>query len=264
MKTLTHDLRYWLRSVWRRPGFGLTLVLTLALGIGGATTMFSVLYGVILQPLPVREPDRLVVLSGAATPPSGDRVDWWSQGQTFEGLCEYRAGGVNLSEGDSPVRALAAITSSGFFSVLGAAPQLGRTFTVEDEQPGHNRVAVVSERLWMRNYARDPGVIGREITIEGVGHIIVGVMPAGFSFPGRTDIWAPRSRARGLGVIFPGEDDQADLPSSLRFQMIGRLRAGVSMQQAQSQLTELFSRLTEFSGRDGSSPGCGVRAFPLR
>src|SRR5215510_2734994 len=118
MWTLPNDLRFWLRVFRRRPGFSLPLVLMLALGIGGATTMFSVLYGVILQPLPLREPDRLVALSGAGAPPTGDAVDWWSQGQTFEGLCEYRAGGVNLAEDTSPVRALAAMTSSSFFSVL--------------------------------------------------------------------------------------------------------------------------------------------------
>src|SRR5262245_1220173 len=170
MKTLPHDLRYWLRIFWRRPGFSLPLVLALALGIGGATTMFSVLYGVILQPLPLREPDRLVGLSGAAAPPTGDTVAWWSQGQTFESHCEYEAGGVNLTEGAAPARALAATTSSGFFSVLGVAPQLGRTFVAEDEQQGRNRVVIVSERLWMQNFARDPGVIGREITLDGVRH----------------------------------------------------------------------------------------------
>jgi hypothetical protein len=261
MKTLPHDLRYWLRIFWRRPGFGLPLVLMLALGIGGATTMFSVLYGVILQPLPVREPDRLVALTGAGAPPTGDTVAWWSQGQTFEGLCEYRAGGLNLADGASPVRALSATTSSSFFSVLGVAPQLGRTFVIEDEQPGRNRVAIVSERLWGQNFARDPGVIGREITLEGVSHTIVGVMPAGFGFPGRTDIWVPR--VRGGVSIFPGEADQADLPFGLRSRMIGRLRDGVSLQQAQAQLTALFNRYKEISAQAGRGAGSGVWVKPL-
>jgi putative ABC transport system permease protein len=261
MKALPHDLRYWLRVFWQRPGLSLPLVLALALGIGGATTMFSVLYGVILQPLPVREPDRLVALSGAGAPPAGDAVDWWSQGQTFESLCEYRAGGVTLTEGASPVRALAAMTSSSFFSVLGVAPQLGRTFTVEDEQAGRNRVVIVSERLWRQNFARDPGVIGREITLEGVGHTIVGVMPGGFNFPGRSDIWVPR--ARGGGSISLGEEDQADLPSSLRSRMIGRLRDGVSLQHAQAQLAALFNRYKEISAQAGRAAGSVVRVIPL-
>jgi len=263
MWTLPNDLRFWLRFFRRRPGFSLSLVLVMALGIGGATTMFSVLYGVILQPLPVREPDRLVGLSGAPVPSTGDVLDWWSQGQTFEGLCEYRAGGVNLSDGEFPVRALGATVSASFFPVFGVAPYLGRTFTIDDEQSGHNRVAIVSERLWTQNFARDPGVVGREITLEGIAYTIVGVMPIGFSYPGRTDIWTPRARGGGGGAIFPGEDDQADLPSTLRNRMIGRLRSGVSLPQAQAQLSLLFEQYKEVSAKAGLAAGSGVRIIPL-
>lgn len=262
MKSVLQDLNYGLKTFRRRPGFCLTLVFTLALGIGGATTMFSLLYGVVLQPLQAREPNRLVALIGAPAPPTGDAVTWWSQGQTFEGLCEYRAGGINLTEGAFPMRALSATVTASFFSVLGVTPQLGRTFAFDDEQPGRNRVVIVSERLWTQNFARVPNIIGREITLEGVPHTIVGVMPDGFSFPGRTDIWTPR--ARGGASLFPGEDDQADLPSALRDRMIGRLRTDVNLQQAQAQLAILFDRYKEIAARSGIRAGSVVRIIPLQ
>ncbi|MBO0722650.1 MAG: ABC transporter permease, partial [Blastocatellia bacterium] len=260
MNTSLRDLRYWLRIFRRHPALSITLVLTLALGIGGATTMFSVLYGVVLQPLPLREPDRLVVLSGASAPPTGSAVDWWSQGQTFEGMAKYRAGGVNLTEGELPVRAPGASVSAGFFSVLGISPQLGRTFTADEEQLGNNRVAIMSDRLWAQNYSRDQHVIGRTITLNGLAHTIVGVMPPGFSFPGRTDVWVPNEES---GSVFMGDDDQTDLPFSLRDQLIGRLRPGITLQQAQVQLTLLFDRYKEIAQRAGRGAGDGVRVLPL-
>ncbi|MBO0798335.1 MAG: ABC transporter permease, partial [Blastocatellia bacterium] len=168
---------------------------------------------------------------------------------------------VNLTEGELPVRALGASVSAGFFSVLGVSPQLGRTFTTEEEQSGNNRVAILSEGLWAQNYSRDQHIIGRTITLNGLAHTIVGVMPPSFNFPGRTDVWVPEEESGRS--MFMGEDDQRDLPSSLRDQLIGRLRPGISLQQAQAQLTLLFNRYKKISERAGLNLGIGVRVLPL-
>lgn len=122
MNTLFQDLRYSLRACRRNIVFSLTLILVLALGIGGTTSIFTIAYGVLWQPLPFPDPDQLVLIVGATAPPGHDRVSWWEQSPALDSLCMYNTGGINLHKGDSPVRTNAAVVSKSFFKVFGAQP----------------------------------------------------------------------------------------------------------------------------------------------
>lgn len=261
MRTALQDLQYGLRTFCRNPGFSLTLVLVLSLGISGTTTIFTVFYGVILQPLPLRDPDRLVML-GAPAPPDGDWLGWWSQSRTLASLCEYRAGGVNLTESDWPTRVSAAMVSASFFSVFEVSPQLGRPFLADDETPGQNRVAILSDRLWKQNFGRDPHIIERDIALDGIRHTIIGIMPPGFEYPGRTDVWVPR--VVGGGSLYLGDDEQANWPLSLRHTLVGRLRPDVNLTQARSELQTLFRQLEETYAHSQVKFGSGVQVIPLQ
>ncbi|MEO0250005.1 MAG: ABC transporter permease, partial [candidate division WOR-3 bacterium] len=262
MQPVFQDLRYGFRTFARNRRFSLTLMLVLALGIGGTTAMFTLLYGVVLQPLPFKDADRLVRVVAVPTP-EGDSLVWWSQSQAFASLCEYRSGGINLTEGDWPTRVSAAVVSANFFSVFEVSPQLGRPFIAEDERPGHNRIAILSDHLWTQNFGRDPNISGRSITLNSIAHTIIGVMPAGFGYPGRTAVWVPR--AVGGASLELGEDDQADLPLGLRNAMVGRLGAGVTLARAQSDLQVLFARLKETYAKSGVNYGDAVtRVVPLQ
>ncbi|MDW8239888.1 MAG: ABC transporter permease, partial [Acidobacteriota bacterium] len=261
MRTVLQDLQYGLRTFRRNPGFTLTIVLVLTLGISGTATIFTVFYGVILQPLPLRNPDRLVMI-GAPAPPDGDSLDWWSQSRALASLCEYRSGGVNLGEGEWPTRVSAAMVSASFFSVFEISPQRGRPFIADDEILGKNQVALVSDRLWKQNFGHDPNIIGRDITLDGIRHTIVGIMPAGFGYPGQTDVWVPR--AVGGGSLYLGDDEQSNWPTALRHTLVGRLRPEISLTQARSELHTLFRRLEETYAASQVQFGSGVQVIPLQ
>jgi ABC-type antimicrobial peptide transport system permease subunit len=261
MDIFLQDLRFAIRSLRKIPLFALTLIAILSLGIGGTTTIFTILYGVILNPLPVKEPGRLVYFL-APGPPEGSRVEWWSENETFESLCEYRAGGVNLTHGDLPVRVSAAAVSYGFFSVFGVAAKIGQQFTVDDEKQGNSRLAILSDRLWSKNYGRDSAIIGRNIILNGEAFLVAGVMPAGFDYPGHTDIWLPL--LNGTGTISLGDDEQFDLPMAMRQTMVGRLRQGVSLEQCRAEVNLRFEALRELSAKAGRNVGSGGRVIPLQ
>jgi putative ABC transport system permease protein len=263
MKTLLQDIRYGLKTMGRNKASSLVLIFVLALGIAGTTTMFSVIDTVILRPLDVRDPSRLIALSGAPAPPGGNALTWWSQSQVFDSLCTYQSGGINLTEGDIPTRIPAAMVSASFFSVFDKFPHIGRPFIIDDERPGHNQVAILSDGLWTRSFARDANIVGRNITLNGIPHTIVGVMPGNFGYPGHTDVWFPRVEKGGT-LIDLGADSQADVATTLTSKMVGRLRANVTLSQAQSDLDTLFTSLQEISSRSGRNAGDGVRATPLQ
>src|SRR5262245_50409681 len=177
MQNILRDIRYSLRRLLQRPGFAAAAIITLALGIGANTAIFSVVNGVLLRPLPYPEPERIVRLFETVerTTMANDRMevapanflDWQAQSQSFSGIAAYGFGNLPLAgEGEAEV-VPSAYVSANLFSVLGVAPLLGRTFTVEEDNPQNEFVALLSHGLWQRRFGGDPKVLGRTISLDG-------------------------------------------------------------------------------------------------
>ncbi|MEP7340709.1 MAG: ABC transporter permease [Acidobacteriota bacterium] len=267
MNALFQDIRYSLRAFGRNVVFSLTLILVLALGISGTTSIFTIVYGVLLQPLPFSNPDRLILIAGAAAPPGHDRVSWWQQSTVLDSLCVYNAGGINLHKGDSSVRTNAAVVSASFFKVFGAQPQLGRAFTPDDEKPGYNRIAIVSKRFWRDEFNHTSDIVGKTVMLNGIQHTVVGVMPDGFSYPGRADVWTPRAVSEAYSSnldVGDNQQEQPDLSLSLRADvMVGRLKPDVSLQQGREQLKLRNNQTAELERKAGLSIGDGINVILL-
>jgi putative ABC transport system permease protein len=254
-------LRYALRTIVRRPGFSATVILVLALGIGGTTAAFAVFYRVLLRPFASSSGDRLMVIGGAASPPQGDRLSWWRQNHTFQNLAVYQAGAL-LVASSPPERVSAAVVSASFFQVFGISPILGRAFLPEEETTGRHQAAVLSYEFWHRIYAGRPDALGRELLLDHIPYRVIGVAPAGFGFPGRTELWIPQvSKGQGIRLertALPG------LPAVLQGAMVGLLQAGVTPRQAQADLNILFHRLQRTYAREPVNFGDGIRVRPLK
>src|SRR5437868_5723078 len=201
MRNLAHDLRYGLRLLAKSPGFTAIALLTLTLGIGATAAIFSVVNAVLLRPLPYREPERLVsVFEDASevgfprnTPAPGNYTEWKKQRQTFEDVAAMTEGDYNLTGRQGEPEKLGGVAATqNLFSVLGTKPIVGRVFAPEEDRPGAERVALISYRLWRRRFGGDPKLVGQEILLNNQKYSVLGVMPPGFSFPGKNiDIWTP-------------------------------------------------------------------------
>ena len=258
---LLQDLRFAGRSLRKSPGFTLVAVLTLALGIGANTAIFSVVDGVLLAPLPLREPERLVAVGegvegGAPTDVSvttpGSFFDWQRQTRAVR-LGGFTESAATLTGRGDPERLLGASTVGGFFDVLGVRPLLGRTITPADETPEAERVVVLSHATWRRLFGGDRDVVGRTLTLDGTPRTIVGVMPPSFRFPdGGTAFWVP-SR---YDAEFRANRDQYFI------QVVGRLAPGATLEQARAELAMVGERLQ----RDWPMYNSGLRiiARPLQ
>jgi putative ABC transport system permease protein len=245
------DLKFGARMLLGRPAFTTVAVLTLALGIGANTAMFSLVYGVLLKPLPFHEPDRLVQIWETnplrnwtdATASPANLLDWRRRNQVFEGIAFYPGmddrtpmyGNATLAGGrEGPERIRTLPVSVNFFRVLGAAPAIGRGFEDTEENPGTHRVIVLSDAFWRARFAGDPGVLGREVSINGSGYQVVGVMPPSFRFPAAdVQAWAP--------FVMTPQVAQLRRPHFLR--PIARLRDGVGVEQARAEMTAIASAL---------------------
>src|SRR5207237_2702868 len=195
MDSLFQDLRHALRSLTRTPGFTIAAVLTLALGIGATTAVFSVLYGVGLRPLPYPNAARIVRVIQLLPPRNGQIEsiragisqeqlrDWRSQ--TLSGIALYGASAATLTGTNDPVRLNGARVSPALFSILGVRPLMGRTFVKEEEQPGHEPTVVLGYRTWVEQFGSDPHILDRNIELNGTSHRVIGVMPDDFIFPER-------------------------------------------------------------------------------
>jgi predicted permease len=237
LETLFQDLRYGVRTLAKQPGFALTAILTLGLGVGANTAIFSVINNVLLKPLPYPEPNQIVQAMRRYPQGMSEAVAATKflflrrQNQTLERLAAYDilGAGSNLLVGDQAYDVGSLQVSSDFFPALGVNPLLGRTFMEAEDQAGGPRVIVISHSLWKRAFQGDGQIIGRTIFLNGEGHTVVGVMPPGFQTMPSADIWIP------LRAIF----DPAD--RSNNFQMLGRLKPGVSPEQAQADLDRALS-----------------------
>ena len=238
--TLHQDLRYAVRTLLRRPGFAAIAVITLGLGIGANTAMFTVVNAVLLRPLSFPHPEQLVVFYGinpllemaAGNSSIPDVVDWQKESQSFEHIGAFVSGGVLFSNGDENERVRAAGVSGDFFRLLRANALKGRVLQADDAQPGRDTVIVLSHALWQRRFGSNDNVVGSQVIVAGESHTIVGVMPPGFDYPQQVELW------------WPLQLNPANQPRDNRFlHVISRLKPGVSIQQAQAEMDTINERL---------------------
>jgi putative ABC transport system permease protein len=264
-------MRYAFRVLRKNPGFTLAAVLTLALGIGANTAIFSVLNAMLLRALPYRDPQHVVMVweaNPALDSLVAERVqtclqnflEWREQNRVFESLEFFRYSGVNLSGGDKPERVIAAPISPGFFDLLGVNGMRGRTFTAEDSEPGKNRVVVLSDSLYKRRFGADPKIVGQTIAMNGANYTVVGVLPPQFHLPSfregmeefKPEVWIPANLDR--------TQKQDDL-TERRLYVLGRLKRGVTLGQARADMALIGKRLEEKYPQLDRSWGTSV--FPL-
>ena len=249
MTTLIHDLRYGLRMLAKNPGFTLVAVLTLALGIGANTAIFSVVNAVLLRPLPYPHSDRLVTIwmtipemgySGPGAVCDPDYREWESQNRVFDGIAAFHGQTANLTGSGVPERLQGAEVTASLFPLLGAAPVLGRTFRTEDQEPGHESVVLLSHNLWKRRFGADPAALGKGLTMDGKPFTVAGVMPSGFEFPNQTEFWSPLVLSNDCSNAFD--------------QVVARLKPGITLDRARNDLAVISRRLALEHHRDSGEP----------
>lgn len=259
MESILKDIRYGVRSLLKRPAFALITALTLALGIGANTAIFSVVNAVLLRPLPYREAQHIVTIwqnNAKAGVPRNDVspanfLDWQEQSHSFESIAGVEPFGFSMIGNGEPERFGAWLVTTGFFETLGTNPLRGRTFTSQDYQPGNERVVVISHGLWQRRFGGDQNLLGQKLTLNGQPYTVVGVMPPEFQFPADREVWAPR--------VLRESDRQ--LRGATYWNVIARLKAGVTINQAQSEMSSIAGRLA--SQYPDTNGGVGVTIVSL-
>jgi predicted permease len=232
---VVQDLRFGLRMLRKNPGLSALLILTLAVGVGGTTAMYSVIEAVVLRPLPYVDDTRVMKIGGINLK---SLKDWGAS--SFEVLSEYHVGGAAIVVNGDVQRAVTAYGSLNFFDIFRVQPSIGRTFSPDESQPGAERVAVLSDDLWRAEFAGSASVVGATIRVNGTTFTIIGVMPPHFAFPGKTALWVS-SRLAERVALTPSE--QPDLPMSLENGVLGRLREGVSIVAARTEMENLRQRM---------------------
>ncbi|MPZ19987.1 MAG: FtsX-like permease family protein [Luteitalea sp.] len=254
---IAQDIRYALRQLRRQPGFTTVALLTLVVGIASNTTIFAVVNGVLLRPLPYPDPDRLVHAHLGGYQPQGQFLAFRERGKTMR-IGAYRDGQeLTLTGSHEAVRLMGARASAELFSVLGTLPVLGRTFRDEEMRPGADAVIVLSHRLWQQRFGGDESILGRSLVLDGVPRSVVGVMPPEFRFPSRdTGFWIPLTIDRA---------DRIDL-WAINAWTIGRLHPGVSLEQARTEVRSFTPTLRELFPSESFYRGWEQRAdvMPLR
>jgi putative ABC transport system permease protein len=269
MQTLWQDVRYGLRMLAKNPGFSALVILTLALGIGANTAIFSVVNAVLLRPLPFKEPNRLVQIWH--TPPQAsfpgiptfpvspaNFLDWRARSQAFEGMSAYGFGQYALTGTGHPEAFRMVAVTSGFFSILRAQPLLGRVFLAEEDSPGRDREVVLSYNLWRSRFGADRDIVGKTIALNERAFTVIGVMGANFEFPISTDpnyspqMWKP------LGWT----DQERAIRDNHNYAVVARLKTGVTLQHARAELDSVSNQLArQYPGDD---KGWGATAIALR
>ncbi|MGH9703276.1 MAG: ABC transporter permease [Candidatus Acidiferrales bacterium] len=267
METLWQDLRYGIRMLGRSPGFTIVAVLTLALGVGANTAIFSVLHAVLFKALPYPEPDRLVMVWGNERDVNNPRsqvsatdvMDWRAQNHVFEDVTTVSGFYTpTLTGNGEPERISAAIVGDGYFQIMRGKPLLGRFFTPEENIDGKDNVAVLCYGLWQRRFGGDPGVIGRSILLNSRPHTVVGIMPPDFrSLPYSILTGPPAELYRPVGENY-AETDR----NSRHLRAIARLKPGVTLRQAQADMDAIALRIEKEHPRE--STGYGVHVVSLQ
>jgi putative ABC transport system permease protein len=262
MNSLLQDLGYAVRQLRKSLGFTAVAVITLALGIGANTSIFSVVNGVLLRPLAFKDPDRLVrvwhVPPAKSFPgmptfavSAANYLDWERQNHVFDGMAIYSFHGFTLTDSDKPEQVDACSATSGFFSTLGVQPMLGRVFLPEEDQPGHADVVVLSHRFWQEHFGSNPGIVGHDIKMDGRSILVAGVMPAGFQFPEFAQMWTPMAWT----------DQEKAVRGEHHSVVVARLKPGVDLKRAQAEMNTISSRLEQQYPEDDK--GWGAVVVPL-
>jgi putative ABC transport system permease protein len=261
MSIFLQDLRFGARMLLKSPGFTLIVVITLALGIGANTAIFSVASATLLRSLPYREPERLVHL-WETTPQKlfpqreasyPDFLDW-QQSQAFGSMAAYSGGGFTLTGRGEPEQIQGARGSANFFSILGIEPVIGRSFQAGEDREGAAKVVLLSYGFWQRRFGGDPAIVGQSLTLNSSPHAVIGVLPPAFQFAprGGAEIWAP----------FVPSEEQRSRRYSHSTNVIGRLKPGMSIEQAAADLRLIGERIA--TEHRESHTGTGIRIIPLR
>jgi putative ABC transport system permease protein len=260
LETLANDLRFGLRQLVKSPAFALTAILTLALGIGATTAIFSVVKAVLLAPLPYNNPGRIVAVwtanaaQGGQPLPStaGDFAIWKQRSGVFEDLAPSYDNEQTLTGQGSPQFLIGYAVSASYLRILGVAPQLGRLYTDQEDSAGGPKLALLSDHLWRATFHSDPSIVNKAITLDGNAYTVLGVMPPGFNYPSSVEIWTPSN-------IAPSAYDDF---SHTYIRILGRLRPGVTLAQAQKTLNDVEAQVaTEHPQTDS---GNRVVLVPLR
>ncbi len=257
-----YDLRYAIRQLRNAPGFSLIAILTLALGVGANTAIASAVYAVLLRSLPFAHADRLVLIrethpkAGTISASYRDLLDWRAQSRSFESIAAYsdvHHGHAQLIAGGDAYSVRTACASSDLFPTLGIRPQLGRNFAVAEDTDSGIHVAILSHRVWESRFAADPSVVGRTVQLDGQSFTVVGVMPAGRQYPLQTDLWLPLAQL---------DKDERNNRQYHATDAIGRLRDGVTPEQASVELNTIAARLAQ--SYPATNRSIGVRVTSLR
>ena len=263
IETTWRDIRFGVRALVHSPIFTVVTVLSLALGIGANTAIFSVVNGLLLRPLPYPESEQIVDVWH--TPPQqsfpgldrfsvspANYLDWKAQSNAFEQMAIYTYTGLSLSTSNDPLPLIGAAVSSDFFSVLRTNAMQGRTFTPDEEQPGRDQVVVISHGLWQRAFGANPNIVGQTLTLNSRSFTVVGIMPAGFQLPREADLWVPLA----------WDDKERQTRSIHDYIVIARLKQSVSLPQAQAEMSTISTRLEQQYPEENS--GWGAVVIPLR
>ena len=243
MRTFIQDLRYGARMLLKRPGFTLVAVITLALGIGANTAIFSVVNSLLLRPLPYPDSEQLTwvwmdnrgegIAEDIASWPNF--ADWRAQNQSFQAMAGVRDRRFNLTDAGEPEELYGANVSPNFFELMHVSPARGRGFSADEEQEGRDRVVVIGHGLWQRRFGGNADIVGQTLNLSGQPHTIIGVMPPGFQFPNKTEVWKP---------LAPDAQTRA-ARGAFWLPVIGRLKPGVTRAQAQAEMTAIAQRLEQ-------------------
>ena len=259
MESFLHDVRYDFRMLRKSPAFTFVAIITLALGIGANTAIFSVVNAVLLRPLPYSDPGRLVVLRETKLPQfpefsvsPGNFLDWQKQNTVFEQVAAVQDTSYNLVGNSDPERIRGARVTSNLFETLGVKPMIGRRFLPEEDETGRGGVVVLSQGLWQRHFGASPSILNTDLTLSGKRYTVVGVMPASFQYPDpRVDLWAP--------MAFEAEERLSHGAHYL--DCIGRLKTGASLQLARAEMSTIAGRLAQQYAR--TNVGWDVRVSPM-
>jgi putative ABC transport system permease protein len=259
MDTFLKDLRYAVRNLVTRPGFTVIAVVTLALGIGANTAIFSAINALLLKPLPLPEPERVVAIWDKV-PSRGvvhnevalaNYLDWRSQSQSFEQLALYRWWSTNLTGVESPERLQGFLVTANFLDALGMKPLMGRNFAEEENQPGKDLVAIITYSLWQRRFGGDPNILNKTISLNSVTRTVVGVMPERFNFPKGAEVYAP------LAIT----SEIAQQRGFHSYYVVGKLKPGASSQSAQAEMDNITARLEKAYPK--TNTGLGANVYPI-
>lgn len=269
-----HDLRYALRSLFKQPGFAAVVVITLALGIGASTAIFSVVNAVLVRPLPYPNSDRLEVVWGnyrtlnieRLPAKIGEFYDYSQQRQVFDSVAGYTNHSFNVSSGSEPERIRGAYVTANLFPMLEAQPAAGRVFTADEQTQGRDRVVVLSDGFWRRRFAGDLGIINQSVTLDNESYTVIGVMPATFQFPHPSfrwgepaDVWVPLTYT---------QDQVANRRGPYFLNVLGRLAPSVTLEQARSHMNALAQQfeheLPGYRGPHGEDGGWQITVTPLQ